>query len=117
LGLPLDHGWWPLFLNEESENIPAMPPSFKSIERDFPHTVEMLVPLSGFGRQLDDMYDWHRARGIKDYHGRSRRVEGRDIVSWCFGDAVTAGVFAAEFAAFTDQEIGRVCSVGWMMPP
>jgi hypothetical protein len=24
--------------------------SFKSIERDFPHIVEMFVPLSGFGR-------------------------------------------------------------------
>jgi hypothetical protein len=78
-----------------------MAPSFKSIERDFPHIVEMFVPLSGFGRKLDDMHGWHRARGIEDRHGRSRPVEGRDIVSWCFRDADTATTFAAEFAAFT----------------
>jgi hypothetical protein len=75
--------------------------SFKIIERDFPHIVEMLVPLGGFGKDLDAMYDWHRARGIEDRHERGRRVEGRDIVSWCFRHADTAGVFAAESATFT----------------
>jgi hypothetical protein len=86
-------------LKKVKDNV-AMPPNFKSIERDFPHIVEMLVPLGGFGGQLDDMYDWHRARDIEDHHGRGRRVEGRNIVSWCFRDADTADVFAGEFAAF-----------------
>lgn len=33
--------------------------SAKAIERDFPHIVEMAVPLGGFGRRLDDIHEWH----------------------------------------------------------
>ena len=29
----------------------------KEIEKAFPHTVEMIVPLGGFGKKLDDMYE------------------------------------------------------------
>jgi hypothetical protein len=32
----------------------------KDIEKTYPHIVEMIVPVSGFGRKLDDMYEWHR---------------------------------------------------------
>jgi hypothetical protein len=59
--------------------------SFKAIERDFPHIVEMAVPEGGLGKQLDAMYDWHRTRGIPA-HGRGRREEGRDYIRWCFAD-------------------------------
>jgi hypothetical protein len=38
--------------------------SRKAIERDFPHIVEMRVPLGGFGSKLNAMYQWHEARGI-----------------------------------------------------
>jgi hypothetical protein len=31
--------------------------SAQSIERDFPHIVEMIVPLGGFGKKLDAMYN------------------------------------------------------------
>ena len=31
----------------------------KEIEKAFPHIVEMIVPLGGFGMKLDDMYEWH----------------------------------------------------------
>ena len=75
--------------------------SFKVIEQDFPHIIEMLVPLGGFGKDLDAMYEWHRARGIEDRHGRGRRVNERDIVTWCFKHADTAAAFAAKFAEFT----------------
>jgi hypothetical protein len=37
----------------------------KASERDFPHIVEIAVPPGGLGKQLDRMYDWHRARGIE----------------------------------------------------
>ena len=35
----------------------------KEIEKDFPHIVEMRVPLGGFGSKLNAMYQWHEARG------------------------------------------------------
>jgi hypothetical protein len=61
------------------------------IERDFPHRVEMIVPEGGFGKRLDEMHEWHRARGIQAMFGRSRRDENnRDYVTWCFADAATA---------------------------
>jgi hypothetical protein len=74
--------------------------STKAIEQAYPHIVEMIVPLGGFGRKLDDMYEWHRARGIQDQRGRSRRDEnGRDYVRWCFADPAMAAAFAKEFGA------------------
>jgi hypothetical protein len=75
--------------------------SFKSIERDFPHIVEMVVPLGGLGKSLDAMYAWHHARGIQGMHGRGRREEGRDYIRWCFADAVLAAAFAREFSDAT----------------
>ena len=54
--------------------------SAKAIERDFPHIVEMAVPPNGFGRQLDLMYDWHRAHNIEARRGSGRREDDRDIV-------------------------------------
>jgi hypothetical protein len=40
--------------------------STKAIEQAYPHIVQMIVPLGGFGKKLDEMYEWHRARGIQD---------------------------------------------------
>jgi hypothetical protein len=54
--------------------------SSKSIERDFPHIVEITVPAGGLGKQLDAMYDWHRERGVEVHRGGGRREEGRDII-------------------------------------
>ena len=47
--------------------------STKAIEQAYPHIVEMIVPLGGFGRKLDEMYEWHWARGIEARHGRGWR--------------------------------------------
>jgi hypothetical protein len=72
--------------------------SFKTIERDFPHHVDILVPDGGLGKRLDDMYAWHHARGIQAMHGRGRRDEsGRDYVRWCFADPAIAAALAKEF--------------------
>ena len=68
------------------------------IEREFPHHVEMVVPEGGFGKRLDAMYEWHRARSIQAMRGRSRRDErNRDYVTWCFADAAMADSFRASF--------------------
>ena len=69
----------------------------KAIERDFPHIVEMVVPLGGFRQRLDDMYEWHRLRGIESHHGRGRHEDDRDFVRWCFADPEIAKSFAGEF--------------------
>ena len=71
--------------------------SAKNIERDHPHMVEIVVPPNGLGRRLDDMYEWHRARGIEAQRGRWRREDGRDYVSWCFAEAEAAAAFKANF--------------------
>ena len=68
------------------------------IERQFPHHVEMIVPEGGFGKRLDQMDEWHRARSIKPRLGRSRRdANNRDYVTWCFADAAMADSFRASF--------------------
>ena len=72
--------------------------SSKLVERSFPHRVEMIVPKGGFGKRLDEMHEWHRARSIKARLGRSRRDKNnRDYVTWCFADAAMADSFRASF--------------------
>jgi hypothetical protein len=72
--------------------------SAKAIERDFPYIVEMRVPLGGFGRRLDDMYEWFTRHGIKPMASTGRRDENnRDYIRWCFAEEATAKAFAAEF--------------------
>ena len=70
----------------------------KTIERDFPHHVEMIVPEGGFGKRLDEMYGWHHARMIPATHGQRRRDENnREYVTWCFADYAAAEAFALSF--------------------
>jgi hypothetical protein len=77
-------------------------PDAKSLARDFPHIVEMLLPPTGFGNRLNAMFDWHTANGIESQRGPERReVVDHDIryfVRWCFADRATAEAFAAEFS-------------------
>ena len=71
----------------------------KAIEKDFPHIVEMRVPLGGFGSKLNAMHQWHETRGIRAIHSTGRRDENnRDIIRWCFADPVAAKEFAEAFA-------------------
>jgi hypothetical protein len=35
-------------------------PTPKTSKKTYPHIVEMIVPVGGFGRKLADMYEWHR---------------------------------------------------------
>jgi hypothetical protein len=62
--------------------------SAKEIEKDFPHTVEMRVPLGGLGSKLNAMHQWHEARGIRAIHSTGRRDENnRDYIRWCFAES------------------------------
>jgi hypothetical protein len=70
----------------------------KSIERNFPHIVEMLVPEGDFGKWLDAMYEFHARHGIQVQGGRSRRDEsGRYCIRWCFADPTLATAFENQF--------------------
>jgi hypothetical protein len=73
-------------------------PSAKTIAREFPFVVEVMVPEGGFGRRLDDMHAFHRQRGITDHHIPRRRDKQHDYIRWCFADCATAEVFAAQFS-------------------
>jgi len=60
----------------------------------------MQVPLGGFGRRLDAMYEWFANRGIKPINSTGRRDENnRDYIRWCFADAEMAEQFRREFVA------------------
>jgi hypothetical protein len=53
----------------------------KKIEKDFPHIVEMRVPLCGFGSKRNAMHRWHETRGIRPIHSTGRRDENnRDYI-------------------------------------
>ena len=68
------------------------------VERKYPHRVEMIVPEGGFGKRLDEMHEWYRARSIKPRFARGRRDQSnRDYVTWCFADAAMADSFRASF--------------------
>ena len=70
----------------------------KEIEKAFPHIVEMIVPLGGFGKKLDDMYEWHWARDIEAMRGNGwRDKHGRSYVRWCFANLIAAQGFARNF--------------------
>ena len=71
--------------------------SQKTIERGFPHIVEIAVPPGGLGKRLDAMLAFHTERGIDPCLGRGRREDSQDYLRWYFADAHTAVSFAAEF--------------------
>ena len=73
--------------------------SAKAVERDFPHFVDIVVPLGGLGAKLDAIYDFHTQYGIKPQHGQGRHDANGSVIRWCFADPAVAAAFASEFAA------------------
>jgi len=69
----------------------------KAIERYYPHIVELMVPLKGFGTTLNLMHDWHTTRGIQSRRGSGRYYKERHYVRWCFGGPEDAKAFQKEF--------------------
>ena len=73
--------------------------SAKAVERDFPHFVDIVVPLGGLGSRLDAMYDFHIQYGIKPQRGHGRHDANGSVIRWCFADPEIAKSFATMFAA------------------
>jgi hypothetical protein len=76
----------------------------KSIERDFPHVVEIAVPPNGLGGVLIAMYEFHARHGVEPKRGHGRREYGGNFIRWCFADSVLAAAFASEFGAANSLE-------------
>ena len=70
----------------------------KAVERDFPHFVDIVVPLGGLGARLDAMYDFHARQSIKPQRGHGRHDANGSVIRWCFADPVAAAEFASAFA-------------------
>jgi hypothetical protein len=60
--------------------------SAKVVEPDFPHFVDIVVPLGGLGARLDAMYSFHTQHGIKAQRGHGRHDANGSVIQWCFAD-------------------------------
>ena len=72
-------------------------PGLKTIERKYPHQVEVQVQLGDLSNRLSAMHEWHHMRQILAVRGRSRREDGREFIRWRFVDPETALDFAEAF--------------------
>ena len=69
----------------------------RSIERDFPHIVEIAV-RRGWGGTRDAMKNFHARHGLQARPRFGRYKDGSRYVRWCFADRDLAEAFAAKFA-------------------
>jgi hypothetical protein len=69
--------------------------------RNYPHVVEIAVPLGGLRRRVDVLYAFHAQHGIQSRHGGWRREGQKEFVRWCFADGDTAAAFASMFSGTT----------------
>jgi hypothetical protein len=74
------------------------------IEQEFPHHVDIIVPLGGLGTRLDAMYEFHTQHGIKPQRGHGTHTADGAVIRWYFADCATAEAFAEQFRA-TDEQI------------
>jgi hypothetical protein len=74
-------------------------PSAKAVEEDFPHFVDIAVPLGGLGTKLNAMYEFHTQYGIKPQRGHGRHDANGSVIRWCFADRAIAKSFATVFDA------------------
>jgi hypothetical protein len=66
-------------------------------ERDYPHLVELVLPLEGFRSVLLEIDAFHRERHISVRRGRSRYEVKPFHIRLCFPDAATADAFRNRF--------------------
>ena len=66
-------------------------------ERDFPHLVELVLPLEGFRSVLLEIDAFHRERHIPVRRGRSRYEVKPFYIRFCFPDIATSDAFRNRF--------------------
>jgi hypothetical protein len=66
-------------------------------ERDFPHLVDLELPLGGFRNKSLEFDAFHRERSISIRRGRGRHEAEQFHVRFCFPDAATADAFQERF--------------------
>jgi hypothetical protein len=66
-------------------------------ERDFPHVVELALPLKGFRGVLLEIDAFHRERRIPVRRGRNRHEVKQVYIRFCFPDAAIADAFRNRF--------------------
>jgi hypothetical protein len=69
-----------------------------TVEKDFPHFVDMVVPPGGLGSKLDAMYEFHTQYGIRPQRGHGRHDANGAVIRSCFAEAELANNFAREFS-------------------
>jgi hypothetical protein len=57
----------------------------------------MIVPPGGLGKRLDAMCGFHAQHGVNPQRGQGKHDANGAVIRWCFADAETAKLFAAEF--------------------
>jgi hypothetical protein len=68
-------------------------------ERDFPHLVELVLPVGPFRSVFLEIDAFHRERRIPVRRGRSRHEVKQVYIRFCFPDAATADAFRNRFEA------------------
>ena len=66
-------------------------------ERDFPHLVELALPLGPFRSVFLEIDAFHRERRIPVRRGRSRHEVKQVYIRFCFPDTATADAFRNRF--------------------
>ncbi len=67
-------------------------------ERDFPHIVEIVVPVNGLDVRLNrEMATFHRSHNIRPRFGQRRTQIDQHYCRWCFSDPAIADAFCERF--------------------
>jgi len=69
----------------------------KAVGRDFPHFVDVIVPLGGLVNQLHTIYEFHSRHSIPPQRGQLRRGVSGTVIRWFFADPDAAHDFVSEF--------------------
>jgi hypothetical protein len=65
----------------------------RAVEKDFPHFVDIVVPLGGLGKRLDAMYEFHGRHCIEPKNGQGHHDASGTVIRWCFADPKVAEAF------------------------